>query len=250
MSITERLDAGAPATPTGARSDTRSDLRPDLRPDLRRKPPRVAGHRRSAARTERVSQLEVPQPGAPQIETPQPEAPHAELPPAGARLRERSTWRPRPAVLVLVTVLALAALAAGALGWAAHLASADRAAGPAALAAARSAAPVVLSYDSAHLDGDFAKARRLLTGSFAADYTATTTKVVAPAAEQYHAKVTADVAAASVVRASREEVVVLLFVNQTTTSDRLDGPKVDLNRVRMTMVPVHGRWLVARVDAL
>ncbi|MGN6597768.1 MAG: hypothetical protein ACTHMW_00565 [Actinomycetes bacterium] len=232
MSITERLDAGAPATPTGAR--------PDLRPDLRRKPPRVAGHRRSAARTERVSQLA----------TPQPEAPHAELPPAGAALRKRSTWRPRPAVIVLVTVLALAALAAGALGWAAHRASADRAAGPAALAAARSAAPVVLSYDSAHLDSDFAKARRLLTGSFAADYTATTTKVVAPAAEQYHAKVTADVAAASVVRASREEVVVLLFVNQTTTSDRLDGPKVDLNRVRMTMVPVHGRWLVARVDAL
>lgn len=247
MSITERLDAGAPATPTGAR--------PDLRPDLRRKPPRVAGHRRSAARTERVSQLEVPQPETPQPETPQPEtpqpeAPHAELPPAGAALRKRSTWRPRPAVLVLVTVLALAALAAGALGWAAHRASADRAAGPAALAAARSAAPVVLSYDSAHLDSDFAKARRLLTGSFAADYTATTTKVVAPAAEQYHAKVTADVAAASVVRASRDAVVVLLFVNQTTTSDRLDGPKVDLNRVRMTMVPVHGRWLVARVDAL
>jgi Mce-associated membrane protein len=53
-----------------------------------------------------------------------------------------------------------------------------------------------------------------------------------------------------VVRASANRVVVLLFVNQTTTSTRLDGPKVDLNRVRMTLDRVDGTWLVSDVDAL
>ena len=38
------------------------------------------------------------------------------------------------------------------------------------------------------------------------------------------------------VRASENRVVLLLFVDQTTTSTRLEGPKVDLNRVRMTML--------------
>ena len=42
----------------------------------------------------------------------------------------------------------------------------------------------------------------------------------------------------------------LLFVNQTTTSTRLDGPKVDLNRVRMSLRKVDGAWLVSDIDAL
>ena len=50
--------------------------------------------------------------------------------------------------------------------------------------------------------------------------------------------------------AAQNKVVVLLFVNQTTTSTRLDGPRVDLNRVRLTLVKVDGRWLVNKVVAL
>ncbi len=62
--------------------------------------------------------------------------------------------------------------------------------------------------------------------------------------------VTAEVAASSVVRAAENQVVVLLFVDQTTTSTRLEGPKVDLNRVRLTMTRVDGDWLVSEVVAL
>ena len=46
-----------------------------------------------------------------------------------------------------------------------------------------------------------------------------------PTAEQVKAVVKAEVAASSVVRATANRVVVLLFVNQTTTSTRLDGPE-------------------------
>jgi Mce-associated membrane protein len=52
------------------------------------------------------------------------------------------------------------------------------------------------------------------------------------------------------VRASENKVVVLLFVNQTTTSTRLDAPRTDLNRVRLTMTRVGGGWKVSKVAAL
>jgi Mce-associated membrane protein len=74
--------------------------------------------------------------------------------------------------------------------------------------------------------------------------------MVRPGASQYHVVVKAEVAAASVVTATADQVVVLLFVNQTTTSTRLDGPRVDLNRVRLTLVKVDGDWLVKNVVAL
>jgi ABC-type sugar transport system ATPase subunit len=108
----------------------------------------------------------------------------------------------------------------------------------------------ILSYDYRHLDRDFAAGRAALTGSFAKDYRATTTKLVRPGATAYHVVVKAEVAAESVVSATAGEVVVLLFVNQTTTSTRLDGPRVDLNRVRLTLVKVDGSWLVNNVAAL
>ena len=74
--------------------------------------------------------------------------------------------------------------------------------------------------------------------------------MVRPSAEQYKVVVKAEVTAASVVRAGDDRVVALLFVDQTTTSTRLEGPKVDLNRVRMTLVEQDGKWLVSELDAL
>ena len=120
----------------------------------------------------------------------------------------------------------------------------------AAMAAGERHAVTLLSYDHRHLDRDFARAEAVLTGSFADDYAQTTEKVVRPTAEQVKAVVTAEVVSSSVVRASENRVVLLLFVDQTTTSTRLDGPKVDLNRVRMTLTRTGGQWLVSAVDAL
>jgi len=119
-----------------------------------------------------------------------------------------------------------------------------------AVAAAESRAVDLLSYDYRHLDRDFGRAEKGLTGQFAKDYAHTTDSVVRPTAEEVHAVVKAEVVSSSVVRAAQNKVVVLLFVNQTTTSTRLDGPRVDLNRVRLTLVKVDGRWLVNKVVAL
>ncbi|MFD9969151.1 hypothetical protein ACFWYA_13360 [Streptomyces sp. NPDC059011] len=160
------------------------------------------------------------------------------------------------AVLALLTVAGLVAAAVLGTAYAQGRQADEARAG--ALAAARKAAPAVLSYDHRHLDRDFAAARGHLTGPFLQEYRRTTTKVVAPTAKKYQGVVTASVVtppgggspAASVVSASPDRVVVLLFVNQVTRSTRVDGPRVDLNRVRMELTRTTGGWKVSAVDAL
>ncbi|MFI9804833.1 hypothetical protein ACIHEJ_10790 [Streptomyces sp. NPDC052301] len=156
--------------------------------------------------------------------------------------------------LLLVAALAVAAV----LGWQYRQGRQAEQARGEALAAARRAAPVVLSYDYRHLDRDFARARALLTGHFRDQYGRTTKTVVAPTATKYHGVVTATVAtpsdggtpAASVVSATPDRAVVLLFVNQVTRSTQVPAPRLDLNRVRLTLTRTSDGWKVSGVDAL
>ncbi|QOV38725.1 hypothetical protein IM697_10305 [Streptomyces ferrugineus] len=167
--------------------------------------------------------------------------------------------RRRRLLTVLLGTLLVAALAAAAvLGWRSWDAHRTETARTEALAAAQKAAPVVLSYDYRHLDKDFAKARAYLTGDFRDEYAKTTKTVVGPTARKYRGVVKATIAApaaggapaASVVSASPDEVVVLLFVNQVTESTQVSGQRVDLNRVRVTMSGTDDGWKVSAVDAL
>ncbi|MGJ5752501.1 Mce-associated membrane protein [Streptomyces puniciscabiei] len=159
---------------------------------------------------------------------------------------------------VLGVVLVAALVMAAVLGWQYRQGRQAEQARGEALAAARKAAPVVLSYDYRHLGRDFARARALLTGHFRDQYGRTTKTVVAPTATKYHGVVKATVAtpsdggapAVSVVSASPDRVVVLLFVNQITESTQVPEPRLDLNRVRMTLTRTSGGWKVSGVDAL
>lgn len=175
-------------------------------------------------------------------------------PGAGAPTRRRGR-RLLTAVLAVLLVAGLTAVAV--LGWQYREARrADQARGQA-LTAARQAAPVVLSYDYRHLERDFAAARTHLTGRFRDEYAKTTTTVVGPTAKKYEGVVKAMVVepsggapAASVVSASPDRAVVLLFVNQVTKSTQVSGSRVDLNRVRMTLSRTSAGWKVSAVDAL
>jgi Mce-associated membrane protein len=151
-------------------------------------------------------------------------------------------------VLGALVVLLVAVNAA--LGWFAWQATATEHARHDALAAGRSHAQRILSYDYRHIDADIAAAKKETTGAFRSEYAKTTSSVVKPAALQYHVVVRADVRAASVVSATPKQVVLLLFVNQTTTSSRVTGPKLDQNRVRLTLDKSGDQWLVSKVDAL
>ncbi|MGW1881532.1 hypothetical protein [Streptomyces sp. NPDC001970] len=188
-------------------------------------------------------------------EGPDPDEPGSNEPgPRGGRRGGR-----RGVVSAVLAVLALVALIATAVlvGEYRDARQTDQARRQA-LAAAQKAAPVVLSYDNRHLDRDFAAARAHLTGAFREEYGRTTAKVVAPTAKKYQGVVEATVArppgggaqAASVVSASPDRAVVLLFVNQVTRSTQVPGPRLDLNRVRMTLTRTSEGWKVSAVDAL
>ncbi|MFB7508712.1 hypothetical protein ACFC0P_35725, partial [Streptomyces broussonetiae] len=56
--------------------------------------------------------------------------------------------------------------------------------------------------------------------------------------------------AASVVSATPDKAVVLLFVNQVTQSTQVPEPRLDLNRVRLTLTRTSDGWKVSGVDAL
>ncbi|MEU3302221.1 hypothetical protein ABZ729_20670 [Streptomyces sp. NPDC006678] len=176
---------------------------------------------------------------------------------AAALRPERRRRRVRLCALLSVLV-ALGLTAVGVLGWEYAEGRRTDAARTEAVAAARKAAPVVLSYDHRRLEADFAAARAHLTGAFAEVYGRTTSKVVGPTAKKYRGVVKASVVAppdggapaASVVSVSPDRAVVLLFVNQVTTSTQVTGSRVDLNRVRMTMTRTSGGWKVSAVDAL
>ncbi len=149
----------------------------------------------------------------------------------------------------LIGAVALAVVAAGVLGVLdlRTVNSADAA--REAQAAAVTDTQLLLSYDHRRIDADVAAARQRLTGSFADEY-AKTSKALIPIAVQYKAVVRASVSAAGIVRADGDEAVVMLFVNQSTTSTRIQGTKVDQNRVRVTMRKVADDWRIAKVEAL
>lgn len=159
-----------------------------------------------------------------------------------------------------LALLVLAGLVATTLlGLAYRDAGQTRRAGQEAVGAARAMAPQILSYDHRHLDRDFAEARKNLTGAFRDEYSRTTSRVVAPTAKKYKGSVKATVArppgadrdeAVSVVSAAPDKVVVLLFMNQVTESAKISTPRVDLNRVRMTLVRTSDGWKASAVDAL
>ncbi|MGW9594877.1 hypothetical protein ACWHLZ_31805 [Streptomyces chartreusis] len=189
-------------------------------------------------------------PPEPSLESFEEEAPpkdEVEVHPRGRRLL----------TLVLGVLLLAALVATAVLGWQYRDGSRTESARTQALTAAQKAAPLVLSYDYRHLDRDFTRARTHLTGGFHAEYGKTTKAVVGPTAKKYRAVVKATIAApatgtpaASVVSASPDKVVVLLFINQVTESTQVSGARVDLNRVRMTMARTDGGWKVSGVDAL
>jgi len=120
----------------------------------------------------------------------------------------------------------------------------------AALQEAINVAPPLLSYDYRHLDKDLAAAQAVTTGSFSSAYQGNVPAIKALAAKT-QAVVKATVLGASVVDDSNpKQIKVLMFVDQVVKNTQLAAPRVDADRVVLTMQPVGKTWRVAAVDAL
>ena len=122
-----------------------------------------------------------------------------------------------------------------------------------ALVAATSAAQKVLSFDYRTMGADVARAKATATGPFLTQYeqaSASLIKELGPA----KAIVQASVQSGSVVNFAKNQVTVLLFVDQASvrqdSGQKTPVTRIDQARVQMTMVKQHGRWLVAQLTSL
>jgi Mce-associated membrane protein len=211
--------------------------------------PRPAGPAPIADVKERAGERAA-EPAEPGAEPAEPEA-QLEAPTNGAVASGR-----RPSWLVAGSALLLAVTALGTSVVLWHAADNRRTlAGNQAFAAssARVIVEKMLGYDYKSFDRHTSEVSALLAGSFKQEFVHAATDVVKPLAVKNQAVVLANASEVSVMSSpdlvGQDKVKILAFVDQTTTSAKLERPQIDQNRVILTMSNVDGRWLVSKVEA-
>ncbi|GAA5148893.1 hypothetical protein GCM10023321_11860 [Pseudonocardia eucalypti] len=116
-------------------------------------------------------------------------------------------------------------------------------AGRQAVSAALDLTPKLLNFDYRTLDTDLERARSAATGDYWAR--SALAETIRPVVVEQRASMRTVVREAGVAEAGPDRVVVLLFLNQTTSGKNLIAPRVDSRVARVTAVRVDGRWLLA-----
>jgi Mce-associated membrane protein len=160
--------------------------------------------------------------------------------------KRRRRWLPA----LLAALLIASAGAAGGVYWWIYRPDqqTNAAAQQRATDAARDGTVALLSYAPNTLDKDLANAKSHLTGEFLKYYGDFTDKIVAPAAKQKGVKTEATVTRAAVSEMQPDRAVVLVFVNQVTTSKDRPDPALATSSVMVTMVKQDGRWLISEFN--
>ena len=165
--------------------------------------------------------------------------------------------RRRLAAIPLIPVaLVLGLLAAGGLaGWLYFTQyrpdkQTDDAVAQSVVNAARDGTVALLSYKPESLNQDFATAKSHLTGDFLDYYDKFTKDVVTPAAQSKGVTTTAQVVGAAAAELKPDKAVVLVFINQATTSKERPDPAMAASSANVSLVKVHGQWLITKFDPL
>jgi Mce-associated membrane protein len=116
------------------------------------------------------------------------------------------------------------------------------------VSAASDGTVAMLSYSPESLDKDFATAKSHLAGDFLSYYNQFTEQIVAPAAKQKSLKTTAHVVGAAVSELHPNSAVVLVFVDQSTTSKDRPDPSMAASSVLVSMTRVNGHWLITKFE--
>ncbi|MUL83434.1 MULTISPECIES: twin-arginine translocation pathway signal [unclassified Mycolicibacterium] len=116
------------------------------------------------------------------------------------------------------------------------------------LKAASDGTVALLTYAPDSLDRDFSAAKSHLTGDFLSYYTQFTQEIVAPAAKQKSVKTTAAVVRSAVSEIHPDSAVVLVFVNQATTSSENPNGSFAASAVKVGMSKIDGNWLISSFD--
>jgi Mce-associated membrane protein len=160
------------------------------------------------------------------------------------------------AIPVIPLALVLGLLAAGGLaGWL-YLSQyrpdtqTDAAVEQSAVKAARDGAVALLSYKPDTLKTDFDAAKSRLSGEFRDYYDQFSKQVITPAAESKGVTTAAQVVGAAATELHRDSAVVLVFVNQATTSKERPDPSMASSSVLISLAKQHGDWLITKFDPI
>jgi Mce-associated membrane protein len=116
------------------------------------------------------------------------------------------------------------------------------------VSAASDGTVALLSYSPESLDKDFASAKSHLSGDFLSYYNQFTEQIVGPAAKEKSLKTTARVIGAAVSELHPNSAVVLVYVDQSTTSKDRPDPSESASSVLVSMTRVNGNWLITKFD--
>jgi len=168
-----------------------------------------------------------------------------------AEATESAPVKPRPGLTAVVCAVLFAVLigALGFLGWRQYEAYRVSAASVAALRAAQDYAVVLTTLDAKNIDDNYRKSLDGATGEFKDAYSQGSTQLRQVLIDNKAAG-TGVVIASAVKSATPDKVEVLLFVDQSITNAQNPSPRIDRNRIDMTMEKVGDRWLASRVEIL
>ncbi|GAA5162818.1 hypothetical protein GCM10023321_48780 [Pseudonocardia eucalypti] len=117
-----------------------------------------------------------------------------------------------------------------------------------ALTAAKDSVTELLTYNHRTIDRQAADTEKLLTGKFKDDYLAQVRDVVTKSAKDTQVAIQTAVVNGSVVSSKPDHVVLLLFVNQQTTTKASTDPILTASRVRVTLEHQDRKWLVSALE--
>jgi Mce-associated membrane protein len=151
---------------------------------------------------------------------------------------------------LLVGVVVAAALGFSAfVGWQLKQLDDTAAAGRAALEAARNYAVTLTTLDFKNIDKNYQQVLDGATGEFKDQYSQGATQLRQVLIDN-NATGKGIVIDAAVKSATKTKAEVLLFVDQSITNAVNPSPRIDRNRIQMTMELVDNRWLASKVEIL
>ncbi|MDY6995711.1 MAG: DUF3329 domain-containing protein [Actinomycetota bacterium] len=156
-------------------------------------------------------------------------------------------WRRRLLVGGAAALIVAGFATSGYLGW---LLWQDRQVDDAAEQAQTAAvayAQVLTSIDSQNVDENFAEVLDGSTGEFKDMYSESSTQLRQLLIDN-EASARGVVLESAVQSASEDQVVVLLFVDQSVQNTSVPDPRIDRSRIKMTMDYVDGRWRASKVE--
>jgi Mce-associated membrane protein len=162
--------------------------------------------------------------------------------------RRRVTRRTMAAAVVLLLLVG-ALGTSGFLGWRLWEQNQIAAASQAGLQAAQDYAVVLTSLDAKDIDGNYHRALDGATGEFKDAYSQGSAQLRQILIDN-KASGRGIVVSSAVKSATKTKVEVLLFVDQSITNAAISSPRIDRNRIDMTMELIDGRWLASKVEIL